>query len=586
MMANSGGKRSVRAIWSAIQAVMFPEGVHDAAFHRAFEEEAQESNGRVVRLVVLVAMPLNLLSAVMFLRRPLEGSTNASWTFWMVSMNLLLVALGLLAATVSWYRRPAVLWRYLGDIMGTVWLLGAAARSANSQRIHPNLTLFAIAILATAFFLRMRPKVFAFALVGAVALLIASMVRFQQDGAARFAGELQLLATAAFAIVSFFLARSTRVRELAARREVALLNAELERRVEAQVREIVVRAKEVEELNTQLNQKIRERSLELSRALARLAEGESALQPGSVLGGRVAIEAEIGHGGMGTVYRGRDLVTDKIVAVKVVHAGSATELDSLHRFLGEAQVMASVTHGAIVKSVHVDVDDDGRLFQMMELVDGETLDACLERCRSLPPPVVARLGAVLAGALAAAHAAGVVHCDVKPSNVMLTRAAPGLKLLDFGVSKLLWNVRPSQGPDQLLGTPEFLSPEQVFEPANVAPPTDVYSLGLVLYLCLAGEMPSDKRISKPWLMSHVLLAPVELSKRVPGIDPTLARAVMDCLHRTPAERPTASAVADALSNIADVLGAPPLETLDLLRPADSSHTTPPIGVAPVENRQE
>lgn len=565
-MPDPRGKRSLLAVWGAIRAAMSPEDARDPAFQRVFEEEAWESNARVVRWIVLLAVPINVVSSVAFLRRAPEDPASAAWTYWVVSVNMLLAALGLLAGIVSWYRRPAALWRSLGDIMGTIWLLGAAARSANSQRLHPNITLFVVASFAAVSFLRMRPKAFGPALLGSIAVVLAGMMHLRQDGAARFADELLLFATSAFAVVGFFLTRAMRARELAARREVGLLNAELERRVETQVREIVARAKEVEELNTQLNQKIRERSAELSEALARLAEGHGALEPGSVLGGRVAIEAEIGRGGMGVVYRGRDLVTGKTVAVKVVQAGSAKELDSLHRFLREARVMASVTHGAIVRSVHVDVSEDGRLFQMMELVEGETLDSCLARRTSLPPPAVARLGAVLAAALAAAHAAGVVHRDVKPSNVMLTRAAPGLKLLDFGVSKL-WDAHGAgDTADVLLGTPEFLSPEQAFGSGSVGPPTDVYALGLVLYLCLAGRLPFDTG-AQPGLMRHVLVAPVELTTHLPDVDPTLAGAVMACLQKKHGDRPTASDVADTLSRIADQARVPPLETLDLIRPA-------------------
>jgi CRP-like cAMP-binding protein len=576
-MAVPASKRSLLAVWSAIRAAVYPEGERDAAFRRALEQEAQESNARVIRWVVLVAAPLNVVSAVVFLRRPMEDSSSAAWSLWLVGMNLLLAAIGILAAIVSWARRPAALWRSLGDLLGSLWLLGAAARSANAQRVHPNVTLFVVSAFATVSFLRMRPAFFVPALLGSVALVLAAIAHFQPPGTARFADELLLLATSIFSLVGFFLSRSMRVRELGARRQVELLNDELEQRVLAQVGEIVARAKEVEELNTQLNQKIRERSAELSQALARLAEGHGALEPGRVLGGRVLIEAELGRGGMGIVYRGRDLVTDKTVAVKVVQAGSAHELDSLHRFLREARVMASVTHGAIVRSVHVDVAEDGRLFQMMELVDGETLASCLDRCTSLPAPVAARLGAVLAAALAAAHAAGVVHRDVKPSNVMLTRAAPGLKLLDFGVSKL-WDARAtSHTSDQLLGTPEFLSPEQVLDAANVAPPADVYALGLVLYLCLAGRSPFATDGSQRWQMSHVVTAPVELSRHLPGVDPTLARTVMACLHKPPAERPTASEVADTLSKIADLAGIPPLEALDLIRPAGSTPPRAPIG---------
>jgi serine/threonine-protein kinase len=565
------GTRAILAAWSAIQAAIYPEGACDAETRRAFEDEARESNARTLRWAVWVAAPVNAIPVVVFLRRPQEDPANTAWVFWLVSFNTVLATLWIVGAIVAWRRRPAALWRALGDLAGMLILLGSAARSANAQRAHPNLNLFVAGALATAFFLRMRPRIFAPALLGAAVLVLGGIAHFQQRGTARVADELALLGISSLALLCFFFARSVRVRELLARREVERLNAELERRVEAQVGEIVKRAGEIEALNSQLNQKISERSRELSNALARLAEGHGAIEPGTVLGGRVEIGAKIGEGGMGVVYRGRDLVTHKMVAVKVVQAGSANELDGLHRFLHEARAMASMTHGAIVRSIHVDVSEDGRLFQMMEFVEGETLESHLARSGPLPVPVACRVGAVLAAALAAAHAAGVVHLDVKPSNVMLTRAAPGLKLLDFGIAKLRdAQATNSQTQRQVLGTPDFLSPEQVSDPAGVDAPADVYALGLLLYLCVAGRMPFDVKSSPRWLTMLTGRAPVELSTRLPGVDPALARAVMACLQKNPEDRPTAEGVADTLSKIAEAAGTPPLEELDLVQKAGSA----------------
>jgi serine/threonine-protein kinase len=233
-----------------------------------------------------------------------------------------------------------------------------------------------------------------------------------------------------------------------------------------------------------------------------------------------------------------------------------------------------------VKSIHVDVSEDGRLFQMMELVEGESLESLLARARRLPPAVAARLGAVLAEGLAAAHAAGVVHRDVKPSNVMLTRAVPGLKLLDFGIAKLR-DGRGPRGPGEglpaigdsqalLLGTPEFISPEQVDGSAPAGTPADVYALGLILYLSLAGTMPFSADSTRKWLITQVLTVPVELTTHVPDVDPTLARTVMDCLRKDPEGRPTAAEVAATLSQFADAAGTPPLEALDLARAAGAA----------------
>src|SRR5690606_27559750 len=126
-----------------------------------------------------------------------------------------------------------------------------------------------------------------------------------------------------------------------------------------------------------------------------------------------------------------------------------------------------------------------RLYQALELVEGQTLDACLERGRGIPKPVVARLGAVVADALAVAHALGVVHRDVKPQNIMITADRPGCRLLDFGLAKVRETLSAGSLSEhgQVIGTPQFLAPEQVSTPLDVTGSADVYALGMVLYLC-------------------------------------------------------------------------------------------------------
>jgi serine/threonine-protein kinase len=471
------------------------------------------------------------------------------------------------AALLAVAKRPLAVWRALGDGWGAIATLTAAAMSANAQRAHPNINVFVISSFASAFFLRMTPRVFVLTKLAGAAVVVAAMEHFRADAMARRADEVAMCTLTALALAAFFLAEWMRVRVFVAHREVELLNDELERRVEAQVGEIRRRAREVEELNTQLNQRIAERSRELSRALARLAGGADALPRGAVLGGRVEIERWIGAGGMGVVYRGHDRVTGKTVAVKVLETSSARAVDALQRFLREARAMATVAHPAIVRSLHVDVADDGHLFQVMELVEGESLESRLARAGALPEGVVARLGAVLATALAAAHERGVVHRDVKPSNVMLTSEPPGLKLLDFGISAVRETGGAGGGDDGLLGTPEFSAPEQVNAPASVGPPADVYALGLVLFLCVAGRLPYAADTPHDWFINHLAEDPVDLATLAPGVDAELARAVMACLLKDPGARPTAADLATTLARLADAAHVAPLEALDLPRPS-------------------
>ena len=158
----------------------------------------------------------------------------------------------------------------------------------------------------------------------------------------------------------------------------------------------------------------------------------------------------------------------------------------------------------------------------------------------------------------------MLHLDVKPANVMLTRTKPGLKLLDFGISRLR-GARGGRGTtESILGTPEFLSPEHLSAPQRVDDRADVYALGLVLYLAIAGRMPFDAANAPAWLFAHALHPPRDLAESVPGLDPALAEIVMLCLAKDPGHRPPAATVAAALGVLADAAEVPPLEALDLL----------------------
>jgi serine/threonine-protein kinase len=378
------------------------------------------------------------------------------------------------------------------------------------------------------------------------------------------------------ALVSLMLSlvfHATRRREFGQRttiqqqqRVLGSLNADLERRVEEQVSEIVKRAQEVEHLNAQLQALVRARSTELSNALALLAqrnESDGSLRPGTVLDGRYEIGGLLGQGGMGVVYAGVDRTTGERVAVKVVRASSARQLDSLHRFLREARATATVSHPAIVRALHVDVTDDGMLFQVHELVEGLTLQRHLDDGVAWEPGLAARACSILCEALAAAHESGVVHRDVKPSNVMLTTAEPGLKLLDFGVAKLYEDARSvdsgaETGSGVILGTPAFMSPEQVDGIREVTAATDVYATGIVLFQLLTGRLPFDERTQGSITFWHVCVAAPDVRTFAAQVPEGLATLLGRCLLKDPLLRPSARALAGALRAIADGLGAPPL----------------------------
>jgi serine/threonine protein kinase len=274
----------------------------------------------------------------------------------------------------------------------------------------------------------------------------------------------------------------------------------------------------------------------------------------------------LGTGGMGAVYAGTDRVTGARVAIKVTQAGSSQQLDGLRRFLREARSAATVTHPAVVRTLHVDVSNDGLLYQVQELVDGETLQSRCVQGRAWEPGVVARLAAVLCDALAAAHAKGIVHRDVKPANVMLTRTAPGLKLLDFGIAKLYEDAR-TDGDDAtstgaMLGTPAYMAPEQFDTKRGATDRADVYALGVLLFLLLTGRYPFDEPTPRAMMASHLLTDAPDARSVVPAVPDRLAELVAQCLRKSPTERPSALGLGQDLGAFADGLGLPPLESLE------------------------
>ncbi len=353
--------------------------------------------------------------------------------------------------------------------------------------------------------------------------------------------------------------------ELTEAREALLaMNRDLERRVSEHVDEIVRRAKEVEVLNAQLRAQVQERSRELAAALGQLSrhhEGGALLPPGTHIGGRVRILRPLARGGMGQVYLAEDLLTGRVVAVKLLRPYVGRDRGDLYRFLDEARAAASVDHPAIVKTIHIDVSRDGQLFQVMEYVAGQTLSARLAENAPLAPDVCAALGAVVAEALAAAHRAGVIHRDIKPDNLMLSVEPPGVRILDFGISKIRQaehELRTALTPvGWLLGTPGYASPEQIQDPAGVTPASDVYSLGAVLYEMATGRPPFSGTDARTLALAQAAEEPQPVRERVPQFPESLAGLIDRCLHRAPDARPTARDLAAELGEMASTIDEPP-----------------------------
>jgi eukaryotic-like serine/threonine-protein kinase len=214
--------------------------------------------------------------------------------------------------------------------------------------------------------------------------------------------------------------------------------------------------------------------------------------PGTLIGGRYALRTAVGHGGMGTVWRAADTVLRREVAVKEVVlppglAGSDAEA-MYERTFREARAAAALSHPSVVQVFDV-VTEEGRPWIVMELLDARSLADMVIEDGPLAPRAVAKIGIALLGALEVAHAAGVLHRDVKPANVLVTRDGRCV-LTDFGVAKLPADIQLTT-PGMVLGSPHFISPERALG-HRFGPPSDLFSLGVTLYTAVEGRPPFDK----------------------------------------------------------------------------------------------
>jgi serine/threonine-protein kinase len=217
-----------------------------------------------------------------------------------------------------------------------------------------------------------------------------------------------------------------------------------------------------------------------------------AVVAGQVLAGRFRVETELGEGGMARVYRVTDLATQRPFALKLLKASIADDREAVARLRREAEVLSTIDNPAVVRIETYGQLPDGRLFLVIELLEGETLGARMRREQRLSPEALSPIVAGVAAGLGAAHRAGVVHRDLKPDNVFLCKAPDGgvqVKILDFGISKVYSNEERLTRTGQVLGTPRYMAPEQLSAEPDLDARTDVYALGVILYEALAGTPP-------------------------------------------------------------------------------------------------
>ncbi len=266
------------------------------------------------------------------------------------------------------------------------------------------------------------------------------------------------------------------------------------------------------------------------------------------LGPAYTLEGEIGRGGMGVVYRARDEALQRRVAIKVLPPELAFQADIRERFKREAQTAGKLLHPHIVPIYSVG-EAGGIVFFVMAYVDGESVAARVKRKGPLPADEARRIMKEVADAMSAAHSVGIVHRDIKPDNILLDGTRGRVMVTDFGIAKALSSSSGATltSAGTAIGTPSFMSPEQAAGEKEIDGRSDLYSLGIVTYQMLTGELPFHAPTVAGILMKQITEPAPDVRTRRDDVPEDLALAVARCLEKDPANRwPTADALRRAL----------------------------------------
>ncbi len=265
---------------------------------------------------------------------------------------------------------------------------------------------------------------------------------------------------------------------------------------------------------------------------------------GTTIAGRYELQSVLGVGGMGVVFRARQIAMNRVVAVKLLNAQYSSNANAVGRFEREMQASSRIEHPNTIR-VYDYGSSDGHLFLAMELLPGRSLAKVLAEDGRMPVERIAKIGMQIAKALIAAHAEGVVHRDLKPDNVIVTDI-PGerdfIKVLDFGIARFIDETQTQQLTTEgaVIGTPAYMSPEQV---QGSAPDlrTDLYALGIILFEMVTGQVPFSAPTTLSLIVKHIKDAPPRPSDLAPNVSPKLERLILKCLEKERDARPADAA---------------------------------------------
>jgi serine/threonine protein kinase len=275
-----------------------------------------------------------------------------------------------------------------------------------------------------------------------------------------------------------------------------------------------------------------------------------------LLNNRYLLLEQHGKGGMAIVYRARDTMLERPVAVKVLRESFSRDPVFLERFRQEARAAANLSHPNIV-TVHDFGLDNGQIFIVMEYVPGTDLKTLLTRRGRFTPEEALPLLIQACAGIGYAHRAGLVHCDVKPQNMLVT-PDKRLKVTDFGIARALSTIHPEEQSDVVWGSPQYFSPEQAAGAAP-SPASDVYSLGIIMYEMMTGSLPFHADSAGELAHLHLEAEPVPISELLPGISPVLEQIQMKVLSKEPSQRyRTADQLGRVLLNFGNAKSSPAL----------------------------